>query len=398
MRYLLDLAHTGLSAVFLHPLRSTVSFLAVVTVLLPYLVGLALSQGLQAEAEASARFGADLYVTGSQFGRPVPLPLRAVEEIRRLDGVTKVVPRIVGDITLGRESVHVILVGIPPEHVVAWADCIDGDLPQTRSLHELVIGTSLARKLSLKRGDPLLPFYRNDRKPARLSRVVGVFKADAPLWQANMILTTFDTAATIFDQPDSATDLLVWCRPEARVSVSRAIERRLSFSNSPQGGLIRPRVTTREDLLALMPRGLLHREGVFNLHFLLAFVVGILVLLVTSGIGLGERRREIGILKATGWQTDEILLRGLVESFSLSLAGACVSLLLAWLWLRPLNGYGIAGLFLDGVSAKPDFPVPFRLTPVPALLAFVLAFALVLTGTLYSSWRAAVTPPREAMR
>jgi ABC-type lipoprotein release transport system permease subunit len=50
------------------------------------------------------------------------------------------------------------------------------------------------------------------------------------------------------------------------------------------------------------------------------------------------------------------------------------------------------------VSAKPDFPVPFRLTPVPALLAFVLAFALVLTGTLYSSWRAALTPPREAMR
>ena len=35
---------------------------------------------------------------------------------------------------------------------------------------------------------------------------------------------------------------------------------------------------------------------------------------------------------------------------------------------------------------------------VPALLAFVLSFAIVLTGTLYSSWRAATTPPREAMR
>lgn len=400
MRYLVDIARTGLSAVFLHPLRSFVSFLAVVTVLLPYLVGLALSHGLQAEAEASVRFGADLYVTGSQFGRPVPIPLRAVPEIRRIEGVTEVVPRIVGDITLGRESVHAVLVGIPPEHAAAWADCIDGDLPRTRSAHELVIGTSLARKLSLKRGDPLLPFYRNDRKPARLSRVVGVFKSDAPLWQANLILTTFDTAAAIFDQPDSATDLLVWCRadPESQAAVSRAIERQLAFSNSPTGGIIRPGVTAREDLRALLPRGLLHREGVFNLHFLLAFAIGILVLLVTSGIGLGERRREIGILKATGWQTDEILLRGLVESFVLSLAGACVSLLLAWVWLRVFNGYGIAGLFLDGVSAKPDFPVPFRLTPVPALLAFVLAFAVVLTGTLYSSWRAAVTPPREAMR
>jgi ABC-type antimicrobial peptide transport system permease subunit len=157
-------------------------------------------------------------------------------------------------------------------------------------------------------------------------------------------------------------------------------------------------VTAREDLLALLPHGPLHREGVFTLHFVLAFVASILVLLVTSGLGLAERRREIGILKATGWQTDEVLLRGLAESLALSLAGACVSLLLAWVWLRLLNGYGLAGLFLTGAGPAPEFPVPFRLTPVPALLAFVLAFVVVLSGTLYSSWRAATASPLEAMR
>ena len=398
MRYLLDISRTGLAAILLHPLRSTVSFLALITVLLPYLVGVGLSQGLQAEAEASAHFGADLYVTGSRFGRPVPIPLNAVPRVRRIDGVTDVVPRIVGEIVLGKDRIHAVLVGLPPEHCAAWGGCIEGDLPRTRSLNELVIGTSLARRLNLKIGDTLSPFYRNDREGSHLSRVVGVFKPDAPLWQAHLILTTFETAAHIFDQRDAATDLLVWCRPDSEASVSRAIELSLSFPQPEGEGVIRPSVTTRGDLLALLPRGLLHREGVFNLHFLLAFVVGILVLLVTSGIGLGDRRREIGILKATGWQTDEVLLRGLVESFALSLAGACVALLLAWVWLRVFNGYGVAGLFLDDVGAAPEFPVPFRLTPVPALLAFVLAFAVVLTGTLYSSWRAAVTPPREAMR
>jgi ABC-type lipoprotein release transport system permease subunit len=398
MRYLLDVAATGLAAVLLSPLRSFVSFLAVAAVLLPYLVGLALSQGLQAEAEASARLGADLYVSGSQYGRPVPIPLRAANMIRRIDGVTEVVPRIVGAIALGRDHVQTVLVGLPPEHAAAWADCIDGDPPQTRTLNELVIGTSLAHQLHLKIGSMLLPFYRNDRQGAHTSRVVGVFKPDAPLWQAKMILTTFDTASAIFDQEDTATDLLVWCRPDALSSVRLAIERELLFSTSPKGGVIRPSVTGRDDLLALLPSGLLHREGVFNLHFVVAFVIGILTLLVTSGIGLGERRREIGILKATGWQTDEILLRGLVESLSLSLAGACAALLLAWVWLRFLNGYGIAGLFLEGADLKPDFSVPYRLTPTPLVLAFLLSFAIVLTGTLYSSWRAAATPPREAMR
>jgi ABC-type lipoprotein release transport system permease subunit len=287
---------------------------------------------------------------------------------------------------------------LPPEHCAAWGDCIQGELPQTRSLNELVIGTSLAGRLNLKRGDTLPPFYRNDREGSHLSRVVGTFKPDAPPWQAQMILTTFDTAAHIFDQRDLATDLLVWCRPGSEASVSREVEQGLSFPQPNGEGVIRPAVTARQDLLALLPRGLLHREGVFNLHFLLAFVIGILVLLVTSGIGHGDRRREIGILKATGWQTDEVLLRGLVESCTLGLASACVALLLSWVWLRLFNGYGIAGLFMEGAGAAPDFRVPYRLTPVPALLAFVLAFAVVLMGTLYSCWRAAVTPPREAMR
>ena len=59
------------------------------------------------------------------------------------------------------------------------------------------------------------------------------------------------------------------------------------------GGVGRPEVTSSEELLALLPRGVRHREGIFNLLFVLAFVVAILVLLVTSGLGLAERRREI---------------------------------------------------------------------------------------------------------
>ena len=159
-----------------------------------------------------------------------------------------------------------------------------------------------------------------------------------------------------------------------------------------------PSVTSRDELKSMLPAGLGHREGVFNLHFVLAFVVGILVILVTSGFGLPERRREIGILKATGWQTDEILLRGLVESFLLGVAGAAGAILLAYAWLEWLNGYWIAGIFLAGVDSNPGFPVPYVLAPVPILLAGLLACVLVMSGTAYSSWRAAVTPPAEAMR
>src|SRR5437763_11958819 len=126
MRYLLAISHTGLVAVFLYPLRSLATVAALVAVLLPYLVGLGLSRGVEAEAEASARFGADLYVSGTQFGRPAPVPLEAVAQVRRIEGVTDVVPRIVGDVVLGKDRVHAVLVGLPPERFPAWADGVEG--------------------------------------------------------------------------------------------------------------------------------------------------------------------------------------------------------------------------------------------------------------------------------
>src|SRR5438309_11958324 len=84
MRHFLEIAGTGLTAILLHPLRSAVTVAALVAVLLPYLVGLGISRGVQEQAQAAVRFGADLYVTGEQFGRPVPVPLSFLMEIHEL--------------------------------------------------------------------------------------------------------------------------------------------------------------------------------------------------------------------------------------------------------------------------------------------------------------------------
>jgi ABC-type lipoprotein release transport system permease subunit len=227
--------------------------------------------------------------------------------------------------------------------------------------------------------------------------VVGLFNSEAGVWQANLIFTSLETAAHIFDQKGTATDLLVSCQPGYQGQVAAAVlGLHLSPVGAPQG--LRPHVTGREDVAALFRGGVMHREGVFSLHFLLAFVVGILVILVTSGFGLSERRREIGILKATGWQTDQVLLRSAVESTLLALAGISLSVILAFVWLRGLNGYGLASIFVTGVDRAPGLRVPFRLAPVPVLLAFLVGLIVVLTGTVFSSWRAATVPPVEAMR
>ena len=110
-------------------MRSCVSVVALMAVLIPYLAGLGLVKGVEAEAEAATAAGPDLYVRGSRFGRAAPLPLTAVGEITAIPGVERVVPRIVGEVLLGKERHRCILIGMPVEHFPRWAACIEWKPP-----------------------------------------------------------------------------------------------------------------------------------------------------------------------------------------------------------------------------------------------------------------------------
>ena len=81
MSSLLNIARTGSAAILLSPLRSTVTVLAVIAVLVPYLVGIGLAEGLRQEARIAIGVGTpagkellpDLYVAANRFGRRAAL-------------------------------------------------------------------------------------------------------------------------------------------------------------------------------------------------------------------------------------------------------------------------------------------------------------------------------------
>lgn len=409
MGKLAAIARTGLSAVLLHPLRSGATLLCLVAVLSPYVAGAGVSRGLADAAETSIRMGADLYVTGLRFGRPAPVPLSLLDAVRGVPGVREAFPRIVGEITLGSDHVPAVVVGIPADRVPHVARFVEGRMFQPGAGNEMVLGAELARRLSIEVGARIPPFYRS-RSGERVSKVVGIFRADLPPWEASLVLCSFETAAQLFDQEGLATSVLVRCEPGYRDSVAAALRRLPPVEDAAApaqpgaaptggaGGPVAPVVTTRDDLVAILPRAMAHLEGIFQIHFVLAFAVGIPLLMVAAGLGLSGRRREAALLKATGWMTDEVLLQGMVESLVLALLGASTAVLLAWAWLDVFDAKGIAGVFLPGAGSSPAFRVPFRLAPVPALLGFAVSFAIVSTGTLYATWRAATAEPALALR
>jgi len=372
------LVRSGLTAVLLHPLRSATAVACVLAVLVPYVTGAAIARGVRAEAEASIAAGPELHVTRLRFGRPAPMPAETAERMRAIAGVREVTPRIVGELALGVDLVPVVLVGVPPARL---PEAPGGAAP------EFFVGAELARRLRLESGSLLPPFYRGE-KGDRVSRIVGVLPDDAPPASSHVMITSLETAAEVFGERGTVTDLLVACQPGYRDAVRVRIEQ-----ENP--GL---RVTTREESRAQLPQSLRHIDGVFQIHFALAFAVGIPLLLVASGIGLQERRREAALLKATGWMTDQLLLRAFVESLVLCVLASSVAVIASWAWLALGNAWGLAGIFLPGMEADAAVGVPYRLGFEAALVASVLSLCIVATGSLYSTWRVATAPVRMVLR
>jgi ABC-type lipoprotein release transport system permease subunit len=165
-----------------------------------------------------------------------------------------------------------------------------------------------------------------------------------------------------------------------------------------QKGLPPLRVQTRDLVDRYSQRGFNIKAGVYTGFYCLVFVLGIVSIGVISGFGLSERRREIGVMKAMGWQTQEVLELVAVENLVLSVASVPFLVMVSAAWIHLFNGAWISRFFIASIEVMIPFVVPSRIFPVPVFLGTLLAVILTMVGSIHSTWRAAVVPPSEAMR
>jgi ABC-type lipoprotein release transport system permease subunit len=116
-----------------------------------------------------------------------------------------------------------------------------------------------------------------------------------------------------------------------------------------------------------------------------------------TGISAQEKR-EIGILKAIGWGTGDVLELKFWEGIAISVTSLLLGLILAFIHLFVLD----AALFAPVVKGWSVLFPDFRITPyVDLYQIFVLASLTVVpyvASTVIPSWRTAITDPEEVMR
>lgn len=252
----------------------------------------------------------------------------------------------------------------------------------------IVIGPAMARVRGLAAGDALtLRAYTGTLTRFSVARIMP---QESELVSADLVLMSADDFRSFFDMPAGHfTDIAL--------RVANPLEvRNVASKLAAQFPDSRP--ILREEILRTYESIFSWREGivlVLSSLALLAFVI--LAWEKTSGLAADEKR-EIGILKAIGWETGDVIKMKFWEAALISFFAFLIGYLAAYVHVF----YFSVALFAPVLKGWAVLYPRFELSPVidgfqVATLFFLTVFPYA-AATLVPIWRAAITDPDAVMR
>jgi ABC-type lipoprotein release transport system permease subunit len=375
----------ALKGLLINTVRSSIVILCLIALLSPFVTAIAICEGVKSQYSIILQEGCDVYVARDNYGSNAPIELSMIGKLMEIQGVTKVVPRVIGRTYVKGKFLAVL--GTSSEFIPPSVQIIQGRPPRAKG--EVILGWKAAEYLNLKLGDR----FTIKRSPQQEFRIVGLFRSPFNVWNADLLLMNFEDASDLFGIRGKATDLLVYTRPGYEQIVDLIIH--ISEEETGQPLL---RIQTKDLIDRYSKRGFNSKAGVFAGFYCLVFALGIPALGVISGFGQSERRREIGVMKALGWQTPEVLEMIALENLILSIISIPFIILVAAGWIHIFNGAVISKFFIANLDVMIPFSVPARIFPIPFVLSIMMAVILTMVGSIYSTWKTAIVPPSEAMK
>lgn len=387
MRRHLRILDHAVATLLQNPLKTLV-VISVYSMLVATVVSLVLYvDAHQREAEALLTSAPEIVVQRLRGGRHELMPMARAAEIRSIRGVGDVTPRVWGysydpptraTLTLwGAESV-------PPEAL----ERDDAEPLSMAAGGRCVVGSGVADARFLGTGDRL-PFRCHDGGLAAPT-VVGVFRSDSALLTNDLVVMPNELARRILGVDGAeCTDLAVWVpNPNEVDTVVRKV-----LELWPD-----VRVVTRRQMLQTYRAVFDWRGGLWLLVVggsIVAF--GILVWDKATGLS-AEELQAVGILKAVGWKTTDVMELKAAEGLVISSIALLTGLILAEVHLIVFNGAVFAGIVKGWSVLYPSFEVAPELGAYGLLICVPLAVLPYVAASLIPSWRAAVTDPDTAMR
>jgi hypothetical protein len=262
-------------------------------------------------------------------------------------------------------------------------------LPATLGEHEVVLGAAYARLLGFRPGDRVALALPGRAGAPEVLSIVAVLGPDTELAFGDVVIAAPRVARRLLALPEgAAVDAVLDVFPPEEIGV---VSRRV-VDMLPGARLVDREALRRRRALTFEARSGLASAA------LLPLVLALLVLLFDRLSGLAEgERREIGILKAVGWSTADVLAARLFETAIVGALGAGLGLALAYGYVFALGAPGLSDAFFGWSSVRPAaLFVPAGGDAV--ILLFSIVLAPYLAASIVPAWRAAILDPDRAIR
>ena len=253
---------------------------------------------------------------------------------------------------------------------------------------DAVIGAAIARARGLSPGDYLT--LRGSDGKAHTLRIAGLLDSRSELVSSDLVLVAEPFFRAFFGVPAGQyTDVALRVRNAQEV---RKVAEKLTLLLPDTRPILREEVLRTYDAIFNWRQGLV---AVLLLGAVLAFVV--FAWDKASGLS-AEERREIGILKAIGWETSDVIRMKFWEGAIVSLTAFLLGYLAAYAHVFLAD----AALFEPVLKGWAVLYPRFALVPtVDGLQLATLFFFTVFpytVATIVPIWRAAITDPDTVMR
>jgi ABC-type lipoprotein release transport system permease subunit len=347
------------------------------------------SEGLRAMQQELAQVAPSLTVQRLVAGRPALFPVSDVARVSAHPSVRSARARVWGYLYLSALEGNVTVIAIDD------AGTLGLDALDALSAGEAILGSGVARSLGLRVGDRVAMATEAVEEPGGLPSPIfltvrAVLPPETALLANDVVLTTDAEARRLLGVPEGeAVDVAVDVfPPEESTVVAAAISHELP-------GV---RVIERESLARTFELTNDTRAGLLSATLVPA-LIAFLLLAWERLSGLGpEERREIGVLKAVGWSTSDVLSARMTETGLVALLGTTLGLVLAYVHAFVLGAPLLVPALLGWSNLRPSLVIPPSTDPME-LVALVAAVVVPFVGiAIVPAWRAAMIDPDRALR
>jgi lipoprotein-releasing system permease protein len=343
-----------------------------------------LTHSLRTETTAVLQGVPDLIVQRTIGGRHELIPVSYQEEMQKILGVSKIIPRYWGYYYDALTEANYTLIGSGGETVPL--QMLEGRLPLTPDECAVGVGVAALRGAGLARDLILV----NSRNTGVLFEVSGLFRSESNLLTNDLVVLTDQTVIDFFGYPQGlATDFAVSVPNSSEVQTVAGKIKRIFPDTRP---------ITKRELVRTYDMVFNWRSGMMLTVFCAA-IIALCIMAWDKATGISaEEKQEIGILKAIGWDTSDILALKFWEGLIISLSSFLTGVIVSYVHVYFFNGFILAAV-LKGWSVL--FPT-FQLTPSFNLFhLLIMGFLTVvpyIASTVIPTWKTAITDPDSVMR